>query len=554
MRVTMNIKDFVLRFIFGVIALCTLSFFFGCKTEKLSAPENLTENDLVLSWNAVENANGYSLLIDGEEFLTEENFFDFKTITTKTEYSVKIKALSNEKAEDSDYVDYLLKVISPVSLGYDENGYRFTLTKDGDGYEISKGKADFTDIMFLPSTFCGLPVIGIEDYGFDGSNGSDKADILSEKFCNLQTNDFILPSFLQYIGKYAFSYNIRIEKIEMTDTVTEVKEGAFYGCKRLKDIKFSENLKQIQDKAFACCALKSLELPNGLEVIGNSAFDALIDETTRVPNFTEQYLMTIRIPNSVKTIGNCAFRGACELFFNNLRMSGGIEYLGADIFCYSYMGFVLPNCTRNVMHTVILNKKSYFYSFYFGSSFAENTEPLNPAEESYNFDLSIYNYLTVFGSYSFARLNEVKTITLGPDCRLAGSFIFAYCPALETVNLDFGFETLPESIFEGCVSLNSIIIEEGTVNIAKNAFKNCSSLKYAVIPKTLSSLDTSAFEGCTALDTLFFNGNADEYQAVKEVVSSSKELNFATVYFYSEDEPTTQGNFWHYQDDKPVIW
>lgn len=538
--------------IFATFALCVLVVITGCGGDKLSAPENLNETDLVLSWDAVEGADGYAVFIDGKEFFTENNRFDFKTLPLKTEFNVKIKAVLKDKRKDSDYAEYLLKVTSPVSSGYDEKGYYFTLTEDGSGYALSKGNADITGIMMLPDKFCGLPVVEIKDHGFDGSAKNDEADVFSEKFCNDKTQGFILPSFLRYVGKNAFSYNIRVEKIEIPDGVTEIDEGAFYGCKRLKTVKLSKNLKQIKDKAFACCALRSLNFPDGLEVIGKSAFDALIDETAKVKNFTEQILSEITLPDSVKILDDYAFRGCYNL--QKVKMHYRTEYvIGKDVFSYTSVVFGLTNCSRITVLYKEINNRSYNNRFYFGSSFVEQERFDASEKESYGLGLYKTLYVTL-SSYAFARLKELKTIELGDYCMLAGSFIFADCTALETVTVSPVLKIFPESIFDGCVSLKSIILPEETTTVSENAFRNCSALKYVVAPKTVSSLASSAFDGCKALDTLFFYGTAEEYETVKQVFLASDELTFAKVYFYSRGYPTDEGDFWRYVDGEPVIW
>lgn len=42
--------------------------------------------------------------------------------------------------------------------------------------------------------------------------------------------------------------------------------------------------------------------------------------------------------------------------------------------------------------------------------------------------------------------------------------------------------------------------------------------------------------------------------ALQKLNKKNNVLNAATKYFYSESEPTEEGNFWHYVDGEPTIW
>ena len=65
----------------------------------------------------------------------------------------------------------------------------------------------------------------------------------------------------------------RIEELILPDSVEEIGVGSFAGCRNLKTIKFSKNLKKIGDYAFSgCTSLTNISLPESVE-IGEKAFD-----------------------------------------------------------------------------------------------------------------------------------------------------------------------------------------------------------------------------------------------------------------------------------------
>lgn len=105
-----------------------------------------------------------------------------------------------------------------------------------------------------------------------------------------------LPKDLTLIGKNAFQNCNHIKSIELNEGLENIGEKAFYGTS-LESVKFPSSLKIINDCAFANCHIYNLKFNAGLKYIGNSAF-ALSNA------HTEQVL---EIPASVIYIGPYAF-------------------------------------------------------------------------------------------------------------------------------------------------------------------------------------------------------------------------------------------------------
>lgn len=105
-----------------------------------------------------------------------------------------------------------------------------------------------------------------------------------------------LPIGLTLIGKNAFQDCNYIKSIELNEGLENIGESAFSGT-TLESVKFPSSLKIINDCAFANCHIYNLKFNAGLKYIGNSAF-ALSNE------HTEEVL---EIPASVIYIGPYAF-------------------------------------------------------------------------------------------------------------------------------------------------------------------------------------------------------------------------------------------------------
>lgn len=54
---------------------------------------------------------------------------------------------------------------------------------------------------------------------------------------------------------------------------------------------------------------------------------------------------------------------------------------------------------------------------------------------------------------------------------------------------------------------------------------------------------------------VYYGGTQEEWNAIEFGVDTY-ELQDATIYYYSETQPTGTGNYWHYDTDgiTPIVW
>lgn len=83
------------------------------------------------------------------------------------------------------------------------------------------------------------------------------------------------------------------------ESVSNIGEGAFSGCTKLKKVKLPDNFQVISDYMFSNCNIKKISLPEGLTAIGRNAFE------------NNTGLKSIVIPEKVSYIGEYALSG-CE--------------------------------------------------------------------------------------------------------------------------------------------------------------------------------------------------------------------------------------------------
>ena len=140
-----------------------------------------------------------------------------------------------------------------------------------------------------------------------------------------------MPSNVLSIGNEAFSGCIGLSdfSILVPNTVSSIGNSAFRGCTALTSIVMPSSMKSIGDSVFCPYEdaygqwhsnnIQHLELNNGLERIGSSAFAAS-------PKLSGQ----IVIPNTVTSIGDHAF-GNCP-FINAVKLSENLSAISEGLF------------------------------------------------------------------------------------------------------------------------------------------------------------------------------------------------------------------------------
>lgn len=172
-------------------------------------------------------------------------------------------------------------------------------------------------------------------------------------------------------------------------------------------------------------------------------------------------------------------------------------------------------------------------------------------------EMVIPEKVSSIGDMAFYNCKSLTSVSIPQSVTSIGENAFSSCAGLESVRLLCKIETIGLSTFSDCTSLVSIALPDGLTEIGLNAFVGCSLLESVIIPASVSAIETGAFTDCTSLASIYFKGTAEEWSGVSIGVGSVGDIiDGAAIYYYSDAQPASEGNFWHYAADgaTPVVW
>ncbi|KAL9178713.1 hypothetical protein ACHAXT_003844 [Thalassiosira profunda] len=230
--------------------------------------------------------------------------------------------------------------------------------------------------------------------------------------------------------------------------------------KDVTHVRFHPSVREIPEGAFTeCIQLKTVELNDGLEVIGNSAFYSC----WRMNSFT--------FPSTVRQIGDSAFEG-CH--FENLVLPPLIESIGKKAFfgCEGLRSVELNDGLKTI------SDSAFGYCWQLRS-------------------ISFPSTLESIGEMAFFRTG-LQEVVLKEGLKVVDCGAFAEC-SLESIRMPSTVDEIGGSAFKDCCDLKSVALASGLKHIDYDAFKGCTSLARICLPPTIELLGMGAFEGCTGL-------------------------------------------------------
>ena len=506
-------KKKALMIVLAVLALGLAGLMLsGCERDReLAVPTGLEITNDVLTWKAVEGADGYTVEINGEEYKTQTNSLDLFEITNKYgTYEIRVAADSvTEGVLSSDWSEQTsLTLTMPdwlqVYQTADERGFELCV--------VDKTKAQGK--LIVPSFINGKAVVGIRANGFYECTG---------------VTGLILP-----------------------DTVEYIDVNAFEGCEKLTRVRWSAGLRKINTGAFDRTGLETLVLPEGVTFLGGNAFGHAKLKSVSLPSTVAKMTATNEKSDAnpfafcenleeiyvaegnkaYKSDGNCVMRREDNTLVAGCKASkipSYTEHIGR----FAFQGAALESVALPEGVTSIED-----YAFAHNDRLKEITLPqsLTSIGKAVFFwcaalgKIAIPDGVTSVGDNAFSTCVSLKELALGAELLSAGCGLTEFCVALEKITVSennesfsgegncltrkadntviagcasskipAGTEQIGEYAFCGQTQLGAIDFPDGLKKIGHYAF-SCTGLKELKLPRGLQRIGSHAFGNCIELE------------------------------------------------------
>ncbi len=311
------------------------------------------------------------------------------------------------------------------------------------------------------------------------------------------------------IGPEAFAYHCYLALLELPEGLEHIGEGAFEGCETLGHVKFPSTLKTIGDRAFYnAYAGSTLELPSA-EHIGAHAF------------YFAGLSGDMEFPEGLKTIGAGAFESCGSL--GDLYLPSTLESIGSNAFKgdYNIQHVVLNSLTPPALGEDVFKGCDYLadidlnahgtkaqmrewqaYADALGLSCrvwrAQDPTAQSPEKGAYQYENRVLTEYT--GTRT--RIHPHLTVSKEPVVGL-GDGVFKDSQTIEYFSVAHNdeFTTIGAEAFMNS-SLRDVDLFDSVTTIGARAFANCAQLEALTLPDSLTTIGEGALDGLTGLKKL----------------------------------------------------
>ncbi len=299
--------------------------------------------------------------------------------------------------------------------------------------------------------------------------------------------------FCEITSCYLFENELTLPSKHNGKPVKRVGNEAFKGQKNLHGVVFSESIVEIGSAAFKdCISLEKVEFSSNLQGVYAQAFQGCTS------------LKNIHLPDSVTNFGNEVFLGCTSL--TSIRIPFGVK----SIPYYTFKG-----CA---------SLKS----------------------------VTMHDEINGICGEAFFGCEGLTEIVLPAPVAFIGEKAFYGCENLTKVILSSGLDSIGENSFDGCVKLTEIVLPDTMCKIGAEAFLRC-PLTFVIIPDSVTQIGSHAFN-CSIPLTIYCEAQIKPNGWSNSWWGGEWSSNTVTVYWYSENEPTQEGNYWRYENGVPIVW
>ena len=230
-----------------------------------------------------------------------------------------------------------------------------------------------------------------------------------------------LPNSVKKIGKSSIANCAELEKITLSDNISEIPTGAFNSDYKLTSIELPTKLTSIGASAFLNCeSLESIDIPDTVTEIGDRAFAnsglrmLVIPSGVTAVNYDlcneNHNLNEVVFSPNTKSVEMTAFSGCSNL--KNIDLPDGLEKIGKMAFLSSvYARLYIPQSETDIEKKAFNdNAVIYGYANSAAEEFAKNNDIKFVAVNSHDEYLSLLTYSDTDNSSYKSAIDELSQL------------------------------------------------------------------------------------------------------------------------------------------------
>ena len=366
------------------------------------------------------------------------------------------------------------------------------------------------------------------------------------------------------IGEGAFLDSRHINSIVIPDSVITIESHAFFYCNQLSDVRLGKALESIGSSAFKVCPIEKIEFPKSLKSIEGYAFSGCPIEKIEFPSQLVLQQGCFLVCNKLKEV---TIADGCEVHSEAFSSCSGLETVNIGKDCKLY-GRVFFGCSSLKDLHIGEGSKSLREEAEGMDTFRRCTslQSVLLPNSWENIPSSFYectNMKDVQFNDTNMKYKTTDNIVYSKD----GKKIIYYPPTLTATEFEIpeSVVTIGSSAFAGQRFLEHIIIPSSICEIESWAFSRCSKLNNVIIPESIEKLNKGVFAYCESLNTIVIPASVNYIVvAPKALESTFLESPLKTIYGEKDailcdsgEEKTLQEWISHYtrvEECTPIIY
>ena len=384
-----------------------------------------------------------------------------------------------------------------------------------------------------------------------------------------------------FLGKYAFYGLDKLVNVKLPKSIKVLGEYTFSQCDNLNrvDASGTDGL-NIGAYAFELSGIKEFIAPRDLGEIGSLAFYRCrylnkinfsnVFGSIQRSAFQETNLHAINIDSIGGDIGQDAFLSNYKLSEVKIGIAAGELQSGAFEKCKALTNVEFEKGPVKI-GSLVFDGSEQLESFVAGEGLLEiassafvltEIEPLTlktiVVDRTHLTTIKLPNSVQKIGGGAFSQCTAFKEFSMPESITSLGA-AFSGCTSLESITIPSGVTEIAEGTFSGCTSLKKVTFSDGLKIIGNGAFAGC-DLEELILPPSVTTIKGSAFKNCkiselhlpSSLEFIgdyAFEGCVDLNSIYTYTIEPTviTEKTFSTFNTATLNVPTT--SFWNYYYD-----